>query len=184
MSSQAERVARAKIVSASFDEVAAIPFVKNKWITSEAWLKLIQKEVPNHVINSLDVRGFTSIILKYNGIIENSNMVNNNGYYCRSKFMKLTGMKAQKRILCFCVTDVNKLPSVFGKNWTKSIITAIIPSHVQTRSQLHVSYTQQEASIVLSGKRKQKSDPSSLSASPDATRPRVFHPQHFKYGCI
>ena len=44
---KAEQHARFSLANSCFDQVAKIDFVKNKWITLEAWFELIKKEIPN-----------------------------------------------------------------------------------------------------------------------------------------
>ena len=72
--------------------------------------------------------------------------------------MKLGAMVTQKEITYFLVTDACKLPPVTDKCWTKSIITAIIPTHTQTQSQLHSYYSQISLSN-QSNKRKRSKSP-------------------------
>ena len=106
MTSRAERQAKCAVINASFDEVAKIPFVKDKWITSKAWFELIKKEITNHVINALDVKQFISFLLKSGKIIENSEFVNMQGYYCRSRSIKLSNSPTRKRkIIVFTVSS-------------------------------------------------------------------------------
>lgn len=62
--------------------------------------------------------------------------------------MRLEGIAAQSTITCYLTTHVDKLPSVtLDRDWTESIVTAIIPPHVQTQNQLHSSYTQMVSSV-------------------------------------
>ena len=56
MKLRGEKLARSLLVNDSFDQVAKIPFVKNKWITAEAWLDLIKKEIPNCAITDITLR--------------------------------------------------------------------------------------------------------------------------------
>ena len=73
MKLRGEKLARSLLVNDSFDQVAKIPFVKNKWITAEAWLDLIKKEMPNCAITDINLRWFTSYLLNSGNVIQNSN---------------------------------------------------------------------------------------------------------------
>ena len=134
--------------------------------------------MPNCAINDIELRWFINYLFRSGKFIQDANFPRPFGYYSWRKRMRLEGMIAQSTITCFFVTDVGKLPPVTpGRERTESIITAIIPSHVQTQSQLHSSYTQTVSSVHYL-KRKRLHQASTLGAklSP-ATRPQLV-PTH------
>ena len=61
MKLQGEAAARSLLVNENFDLVAKFSFLKNKWITTQAWFNLIKKEVPNCAINDLLYDGLLHI---------------------------------------------------------------------------------------------------------------------------
>ena len=63
MLSRAEQLAQKHLIILCFDEVAKIEFVKNKWITAEAWFELIKKVIPNCAINEISLSGFIACLL-------------------------------------------------------------------------------------------------------------------------
>ena len=142
MNLKAEAAARFSLVNECFFQVAKNPFVKNKWITINAWFELVKKEIPNCAINSINLRWFTSYLLKSGNISQNINFPSPSGCYLRQRKICLVGMTTQKVTTCILVTDRGKPPPVTGKCWTESIITAITPTHVHTQSDIHSSYTQ------------------------------------------
>ena len=85
MKLRGEKLARSLLVNESFDQVTKIPFVKNKWITAEAWLDLIKKEIPNCAITDINLRWFTSYLLNSGRVIQNSNFPSPYGYYSSKK---------------------------------------------------------------------------------------------------
>ena len=83
MNMRGERLARCLLVNESFDQVAKISFIHNKWITAEAWLELIKKEVPNCAIVDINLRWFKAYLLNSDKFILNSNYPSPDGYYAR-----------------------------------------------------------------------------------------------------
>ena len=81
MNPRAEAAARFSLANVCFAHVAKIPFVKNKWITAEAWYNLIKKEMPNCAINDISLRWFTSYLLKSGKVSQNSNFPSQFGFY-------------------------------------------------------------------------------------------------------
>ena len=134
MKLQGEDVARSLLVNESFDLVAKIPFLKNKWITTQAWFNLIKKEVPNCAINDITLRWFTAYLLNSGKFIQDSNYPSPDGFYSRKRKMKLDGMIAQKTITCFLVTDagerrdrmIGSYKLIDSKGVTKFIISIIV----------------------------------------------------------
>ena len=143
MNLRGEKLARSLLVNESFDQVGKIPFVQRKWITAEAWLELIKKEVPNCAITDISLRWFKTYLLNSGKFIQDSNFPSPDGYYSRQRKMKLDGMTTQKTITCFLVTEVGQPSPITSKDWTESIITAVIQSHVATRSGIRSSYMQE-----------------------------------------
>ena len=174
MKLRGEAAARSLLVNESFDLVAKIPFLKNKWITTQAWFNLIKKEVPNCAINDVTLRWFTAYLLNSGKFIQDSNYPSPDGFYSRKRKMKLDGMIAQKTITCFLVTDAGELPPINGgRCWTESIITAIMPSHVRTRSGIHSTYTQISSSNVAIKRKRSTQTSTPDIAFPQATRPHL-----------
>ena len=167
-----EKLARSLLVNDSFDQVAKIPFVQRKWIAAEAWFELIKKEVPNCAITDISLRWFKTYLLNSGRFIQDSNFHSPDGFYARQRKMKLDGMTTQKTITCFLVTEAGQPPPITSKDWTESIITAVIPSHVVTRSGIHSSYMQEISHNVNCNKRKrchQASNPPLSSITQSAT---------------
>ena len=174
MKLRGEAAARSLLVNESFDLVAKIPFLKNKWITTQAWFNLIKKEVPNCAINDVTLRWFTAYLLNSGKFIQDSNYPSPDGFYSRKRKMKLDGMIAQKTITCFLVTNAGELPPINGgRCWTESIITAIMPSHVRTRSGIHSTYTQISSSNVAIKRKRSTQTSTPDIAFPQATRPHL-----------
>ena len=175
MSLRGEKVIRSLLVNKCFDKVAKISSIQNKWITAEAWFDLIKKEVQNCTLTEINLRWFKSYLLNSGRFIQNSNFPSPDGYYARERKTRLEGMTAQKSITCFLVTGIaGKQPPVTSQDWTESIITAVIPSHVSTQSGIHSSYQLQWTPNYFSNKRKrlhQASDPPSASSRPQHTPP-------------
>ena len=142
MNQRVEQAARFSLVNECFVQVSKNEFVKNKWITMNAWFGLIKKEMPNCALNYISLRWFTSYLLKSGKVSQNSNFPSPSGCYLRQQKLRLVGMTAQRNVSCILVTDAGKLPPVTGRDWTESIITAIIPTNISTRSGIHTSYSQ------------------------------------------
>ena len=173
MGSCAKQLAQSTLVNENFDRVAQIPFVKNKWITVEAWLNLIKKEVPNCAITDINSRWFKLYLFNSGRVIQSG--VSPSGYYSRSRKMKLGEVTAQKKFhTCILVTDPGTIPPVSpGVDWAESIITAVILTHKYICSGLHSSYTQTVLSA-YSVKRKQLSSrPQSGSLIDNSSLPVV-----------
>ena len=116
MSKRSLQQARSLLVNECFDEVAQIEFVKNKWITANAWLDLIKKTIPNCGINDISLVLFTRLLLSSRRFSENFNFATEYGFYSHSKRMRLDGLTTQQRVTCFLVTDSGKLPPVTSKD--------------------------------------------------------------------
>ena len=106
MSVKAEQHTRSSLVNSCFDQVAKIDFVKNKWITAEAWFKLIKKEIPNCILNDITLVQFKNYLIKHGQIVPNSVFSNAFGYYCCEGKLNLDGMyNRNKRVTCFLATS-------------------------------------------------------------------------------
>ena len=55
MSSQAEKIPQSILMNECFDQVSKIPFVRNTWITAQAWLDFIRKEVTNSILTDIEL---------------------------------------------------------------------------------------------------------------------------------
>ena len=79
--------------------------------------------------------------------------------------MKLDGMDDNKRVTCFLVTEPMQVPPVVtDKDWTKCIITSMIPTHVQTCSKLYTTYSQVVSTHWTSKRKRTVTPPCSLSS--------------------
>ena len=85
MSSRALQLARSTLINESFDIITKIPFVKNKWITAEAWLDLMKKEIPNCAITDISLRLFKLYLFNSGRVIQSGYFASLSGYYSRSK---------------------------------------------------------------------------------------------------
>ena len=100
------------LVKASFEQVAKNPDLRNKWITTGAWLQLVQESnLGGEMLKKINQRDFTRTIKK-EYLVGEDNSINCYGVYFRNK--RLRGgrrAKAQSRnITCFLVTDPGTLP--------------------------------------------------------------------------
>ena len=91
-------------------------------------------------MTGINLRWLKANLLNSGKCIQNSNYPSLDGYYARQRKIRLEGMSAQKTITYFLVTEVGQPLPIISKDWTQFIITAVIPSHVATRSGIHSTY--------------------------------------------
>ena len=126
MKSKTERAAMYSLVFSSFDLVANLPHVQNKWISLQVWLELMKLHTLDLDVNkSTFKRAMTND--KINKTSSNLTIVNDNGYYfARSKVM-IEGR--YQNVDAILVTTPGALPQrIQCISWRRAIIMHLPPS--------------------------------------------------------
>ena len=126
MNTRVERKGLIRLVKASFEQVARNPDLKNKWVASESWLKLIKESnLGGKIVQDLQLNVFTKLIKKEYSVTDNTKSINSYGVYTRYRKMKNgKGKTAQKNITCFLVCEPGCLPSETESQWYYFITAA------------------------------------------------------------
>ena len=117
------------IVCATFDQVAKLPYVQNKWISIGVWLELMKKHAKNDVIDSLNQGGLKRVMTssRTNKVSSDIRIINESGYYHQRTGVRVNG-KPQSIDAIF-VTEPGRLPRlVHTLNWQCNIIIELPPS--------------------------------------------------------
>ena len=123
--SKIESRALQSITISFFDYVATFTYIKNKWITIDAWLKLIKDTTSNTLINKVTSAMLKNYLIRSGKVIENSTFINQYGYYLMSK--RLVSEEKTQRVCVSCILVTQPFTPIPGCDWTKHLITAISP---------------------------------------------------------
>ena len=102
-----ERKVLKNIVTGAFDALAKLPFVQNKWISTDVWFKLAEQRL--NICSEINESYFRRILFeKDSKISQNMSVTSADGYYAQSR-KKNDGGKRQV-VHAILVTEPGTLP--------------------------------------------------------------------------
>ena len=104
MSSKVEQQARLRLVNGSFDRIAKLDFVQNKWILFDVWIDLLRKyNENNEEISSLGNASIKRLLRKSERFSENNHSPSGYYYRFRKKRKMVEGISQSKSIQAILV---------------------------------------------------------------------------------
>ena len=133
MKSKHERQLAKSIANTSFVEVAKLPFVQNKWISTRVWFELYKQKV-NMNTELIDHSYFKRTLVATDSFVRNDlSIASECGYYWQASKIPIGGGNHQ-RVTVILVTEPGRLPRLSTiSNWHAKVIISM-PTSWCTRS--------------------------------------------------
>ena len=160
-----ERKVLKNIVTGAFDALAKLPFVQNKWISTDVWFKLAEQRL--NICSEINESYFRRILFeKDSKISQNMSITSPDGYYAQS--MKNRNGGKRQFIHAILATEPGILPALSQVIKWHAQVTMCIPPSWCTRSNC-VSPTPPPAAPVQ--QRRRINSAISTTTVPDAALP-------------